>query len=304
MTTVASCAPLVVTERLTKRYPGHVALRDVSLEIPAGRVVGLLGRNGAGKSTLLHTLAGLTLPDSGRCLTLGRPAAELDTPELTRLGLVQQDARFIEWKTVRQHLEFNASFYPTWDHALEARLVESLEVPLDRKIAVLSPGDRQKLSLLLGVCHHPALLLLDEPMSALDPITRARALEMLLDRLRDDGCTVVISSHLLDDVEKVVDWIVVLHEGAVVENRAFDELQESFAEWTVTNERAALPARFAESYILSQEIRERTARLLVRTALPDAAADFSRAHGVRVEARSLNLGEMFPLLIAARPACP
>ncbi len=283
-------------DRVTKTYPGHTALADVSLTIPAGHVVGLLGRNGAGKTTLLHVAAGLVLPTAGTSHTLGRRSDQLDSPELTRLGLVMQEGKFIEWMTVAQHLDFTASFYANWDRDLQQRLVETLEVPLKRKIADLSTGDRQKAGILLGVCHRPALLLLDEPMSSLDPIARARMLDMLLERLRDDGCTVVISSHLLDDVEKVVDWIVMLDAGRITENSALDELQESFAEWTVTATTGGLPARFAEPFILAQQHRERAARLTVRTREPDAAGRFAATHRVEVAARPLNLGEMFPLL--------
>jgi ABC-2 type transport system ATP-binding protein len=290
-------AAAVAADRVTKTYPGHAALVDVSLTIPAGHVVGLLGRNGAGKTTLLHVAAGLVLPTSGTCHTLGRRSDELDSPELTRLGLVMQEGKFIEWMTVAQHLDFTASFYANWDRNLQQRLVETLEVPLKRKIADLSTGDRQKVGILLGVCHRPALLLLDEPMSSLDPIARAHMLDVLLERLRDDGCTVVISSHLLDDVEKVVDWIVALDAGRITENSALDELQESFAEWTVTAPAGALPARFAEPFILAQQHRERAARLTVRTREPDAAETFAAKHRVEVTPRPLNLGEMFPLLI-------
>jgi ABC-2 type transport system ATP-binding protein len=174
-----------------------------------------------------------------------------------------------------------------------------LEVPFKRKIADLSTGDRQKVGILLGVCHRPALLLLDEPMSSLDPIARAHMLDVLLERLRDDGCTVVISSHLLDDVEKIVDWIVALDAGRIVENSALDELQESFAEWTVTApaEAGALPARFAEPFIVAQDNRDRTARLTVRTREPGAAEKFAAGYGVEVTTRPLNLGEMVPLLV-------
>lgn len=290
-----------VADQVTKSYPGHTALDRVSLHLPAGHVVGLLGRNGAGKTTLLHLAAGLILPTSGTCHTLGRRSDELDSPELTRLGLVMQEGRFIEWMTVAQHLDFTGSFYPQWDRDLQQRLIDTLEVPLTRKLADLSTGDRQKVGILLGVCHRPALLLLDEPMSSLDPIARARMLDVLLELLRDDGCTVVISSHLLDDVEKIVDWIVALDAGRVVEDSALDDLQESFAEWTVTAAAGSLPARFAEPFVLAQQVRERVARLTVRTRRPDDLARFASAHRVEVAARPLNLGEMFPLLIGTHP---
>ena len=297
--TTAATAPLVF-ENLTKSYPGQVALKAISLEIPAGHIVGLLGRNGAGKTTLLHVAAGLVLPTSGTCRTLGQHSDLLDSPELTRLGFVMQEAKFIEWMTVAQHLEFTASYYPNWDRALQGRLCEKLEVPLKHKLANLSTGDRQKVAILLGVCHRPALLLLDEPMSALDPIVRNRMLDVILERLRDDGCTVVISSHLLSDVEKIVDWIIALNAGRVVENCALDELQESFAEWTVTAPNGNPLPDFTGSSILAQQRSERLVRLTVRTSEHDAAENFAASHGVAVQSRRLSLDEMFPLLLTEK----
>ncbi len=290
----------VVARNVTKRYGRHTALKGLTLDLPEGRVVGLLGRNGAGKSTLLNLASGLILPSEGTIETLGVPTVDLDTPQLTRLGVVQQEGRCIEWMTVRQHLDFNASFYPGWDRDLERRLTEALEVDPKRRIAELSPGDRQKVGILLGVCHRPSLLLLDEPAGALDPIVRMQLLDVLLERLRDDGCTMVISSHLLSDVEKIVDWVIALDAGELVENAAYDELQESFAEWTVLPRRGELPGQFDEPYVLSREGNWRQAVMRVRTAEPDAAARFAERHDVEVRSRPLNLEEMFPLITRKR----
>ena len=300
MSTATDTLPLV-TDELTKHFGHQVALSKVSLEVPAGRIVGLLGRNGAGKTTLLNLASGLTLPTSGECRVFGVPTPALDAPQLHRLGVVQQEGGCLEWMTARQQLDFHASFYPRWDRQLEARLLGELELDPKRKILQLSTGDRQKLGILLGVCHRPSLLLLDEPVSALDPIVRKRLLDVLVEMLREDGTTIVISSHILHDVEKVVDWIFALHEGALVDDCALDTLQESFAEWTVTSTNgAALPAAFAESFVLTHQGHERQALLRVRTSEPDAAARFAAQHHVQVTARPLNLEEMFPLLTSAR----
>jgi ABC-2 type transport system ATP-binding protein len=299
VTAIDTRAPLVL-RNVTQRFGKHTALRDVSLEIPAGRIVGLLGRNGAGKTTLLHIASGMLLPTSGTCTTLGASSALLDTPQLTRLGLVQQEGRCLEWMTVRQHLDFNASFYPRWDRDLERRVIEALELDPKRKIVQLSPGDRQKVGILLGVCHRPSLLLLDEPMSALDPIVRKRLLDFLLELLRDDGCTVVISSHILNDVEKIVDWIVALDAGELVEDSAFDVLQESYAEWTITSTNGALPSSFAEPFVINHQGDTHQALLRVRTAEPEAAARFAATHHTEIRIRPLNLDEMFPLLTSQR----
>jgi ABC-2 type transport system ATP-binding protein len=292
----ATTAAPFAARGVTKHYGNQVALTDVTLEIPADRIVGLLGRNGAGKTTLLNIVSGLVLPDTGTAATFGVPTDRLDTAQLTRLGVVQQEGGTIGWMTVRQHLDFNASFYPTWDRELEQRLLGELELDPTRKIVQLSSGDRQKAGLLLGVCHRPAFLVLDEPMSALDPIVRSRALDLLLERLRDDGCTVLVSSHILNDVEKIVDWVVCLDQGQVVADASFDELQEGYAEWILSSPAGLLPTGFSEPFVLSHQGNERQARLRVCTREPGAAEKLATAFGAQVQKRPLNLEEMFPLL--------
>jgi ABC-2 type transport system ATP-binding protein len=287
------------TQSLTKRFAEHTALTGITLAIPAGSMVGLLGRNGSGKTTLLNLACGLLLPTSGTCTTLGRASGDLDTPELSRLGVVFQEGRFLEWMTVAQQLEYAAAFYPRWDRDREKRLLAELELRTERKIGQLSSGDQQKVGLLLGVCHHPELLLLDEPISALDPIARARLLEFLLGLLREDECTIVISSHILNDIERIVDWIVCLDRGELAVSASFDEVREAYAEWIVTAPRGGLPARFPEPFVLSQTINAHQARLCVRHS-DLAARQFETTYGVAVTSRPLNLDQLFPLLVQER----
>ena len=202
--------------------------------------------------------------------------------------------------TVAQQLDFAASFYASWDAGLENRLLAELVLERTRKIAQLSTGDRQKLAILLGVCHRPALLLLDEPMSSLDPIVRSRLLNLLLELLRDDNCSVLISSHILNDVEKIVDWVVCIEQGRITEDAAFDTLQESYAEWSVSSLNGKLPASFAEPFMLTCESNGRQARLLVRTQESGEAERFAAHYHAEVKVRPLNLSEMFPYLVQAR----
>ena len=293
----------LVTRDLTKRFDGSgkAALTSLSMELPAGRVAGLLGRNGAGKSTLLHLACGLLLPTAGTCTTLDRASSELDSPELTRLGIVFQEGRFVQWMTVAQQLAFAASFYPDWDKAREQRLLAELELDATRRIVQLSPGDQQKVGVLLAVCHHPALLLLDEPMSALDPIARAQLLAFLIDLVAEDGSTILISSHQLADVEKIVDWVVCLDAGELAVNAPFDELQEGYAEWIVTAPAGDLPTAFSEPFVLAREGGAGQARLLVRAGAAQAQA-FRERYRAEVTARPLNLDQLFPLLIKERRA--
>jgi ABC-2 type transport system ATP-binding protein len=294
--------PPLVLRHLTKTFGARPALESLSLELPAGRVVGLLGRNGAGKTTLLHLACGLLLPSSGTCTTLGRAAGELAPSELERLGVVFQEGRFLDWMTVAQQLAFNASFYPAWDHGRQNRLLAELELDPARKIAELSTGDRQKLGILLGVCHHPELLLLDEPVSALDPIARSRMLSFLVDLIREDNCTVVISSHILGDVEKIVDWVVCLERGQLAASAPLDELQESHAEWIVTSADSGLPTQFVEPWVLTHEGNARQARLAVRCPNRTTEREFADRYDATIERRPLSLEQLFPLLIRQRKA--
>jgi len=291
-------SPLVFqATNLAKHYDAHVALAGVTLSLGHGGIVGLIGRNGAGKSTLLNVMAGLTLPTSGECYTLGTRTDLLDSPELTRLGFVMQEPRFVEWMTVELHLEFTASFYPSWDRDLQGRLVAMLDVPVKRRLGELSTGDRQKVAILLGMCHRPALLLLDEPMSSLDPIARSRMLELLLELMGDDECTVVISSHLLNDIEKVANRIIALDAGRVVLDEGYDELLESYAEWVVTAKDGQSLSPFTEPCILRQQTSGRIARLTVCLADAPEVESFATAHNVLVQTRPLNLEEIYALLL-------
>ncbi len=284
----------IETHALTKRFGSTLALDALDWRLPAGSVVGLLGRNGSGKSTLLQTALGLLLPTSGTVQTLGRSAAELTQHELARIGFVDQDASLLEWLTVEQHLRYVAALQPRWDTDLERRLVSEFELDRSQRIARLSKGMRQRLAILVATCHRPALLLLDEPVSALDPLARAQVLQFLLELVRDDGTTVVVSSHVLSDVEQVVDRVLCLQAGRVVEDTSLDALKEAFAEWIVTSP-ADLPPVFDENYVLERTGNGRRVRLAVRCG--ESELDRFRArYGVAVERRHLGLERIFPYL--------
>jgi ABC-2 type transport system ATP-binding protein len=214
---------------VTKRYGSTLALDDVSVAVPTRSIVGLIGRNGSGKTTLLGHVSGLILPDSGECETLGVPAAQLGRAELSRLGVVHQHDRLLEWMRAGQLLEYVASFYERWDRELERSLLASLEVDAEAKVGALSPGTLQKLALIVATCHHPALLLLDEPLSDLDPVARKSVLALLLDRFSSEDMTIIISSHMLHDIEPVVDRIICLDAGRVVADDTLDALKEQYA---------------------------------------------------------------------------
>jgi ABC-2 type transport system ATP-binding protein len=272
------------------------ALDNVSLSIPEGSIVGLIGKNGSGKTTLMRHIIGLYLPTSGECHTLGCPSGKLGSAELSRIGIVHQENLFLDWMTVEQHLRYVASFYRTWDRDRETRLLRELELEPKARVGTLSPGNAQKLGILLAVCHRPSLLLLDEPVSALDPIAREAFLRFLFELLQEDDSTVVISSHILRDVEKVVDHVICLDRGRVRADAPLDALQVRYSEWRVTAPAGRLPVHFEEPFILSQQVDGRQAHVLVRDAT-DRIEAFRQRYGADVVSAPLNLERMFPLLL-------
>ncbi|HET7922122.1 MAG TPA: ABC transporter ATP-binding protein [Gammaproteobacteria bacterium] len=284
------------TRALHKCFDDTPALAGLDLTIPEGTVTGLVGRNGSGKSTLLRIATGLFLPTGGECRTFDEPTGKLQSDTLRRIGYLDQEAKYLEWLNVSDHLRYVASFYPRWDSALERRLLRELDLDPNTRVGALSPGNRQKLGILLAVCHHPDLLLLDEPASALDPVAREQVLSFLMQLLTDEPRTIVISSHILHDVERLVDRVACLESGHLVSHTSLDELQETYTEWRIRARAGALPTRFNEPFVLNAEIRGTEARLIVRN--PDTVRDsFRAAHDVDLSQHNLSLEQIFPWLL-------
>jgi ABC-2 type transport system ATP-binding protein len=216
---------------LALSYRGQQVLSGISVDVPEGAVVGLIGRNGAGKSTLLRCLTGLTLADKGHCSLLGCSSEALDDGTRARLGYVSQTGDLIPWLTVWQNITTIGGFYPQWQaeraHALCARLQLDERKRADR----LSVGDQQKLALVLAMAHDPDLLILDEPVASLDPVARREFMRMLFDggESRARPRTVLLSSHLLTDLERVVSHVVFLRDGRVQLHGRWETLQEERA---------------------------------------------------------------------------
>lgn len=220
--------PAVQADGLTLHYEGRAALQQVSLQLPVGAVVGLVGRNGAGKSTLLRCLVGLTLPDDGSSRLLGCDSAKLDDTTRGRIGYVSQTGDLLPWLKVWQHIAYIGSFYPAWQADRAHSLCQRLALREDAKVAALSVGDQQKLAVVMALAHDPDLLILDEPVASLDPLARREFMRLLFDQdsTRQAPRTVLLSSHLLTDLERVVSHVVLLQDGRVRLQGAWDALQE------------------------------------------------------------------------------
>ena len=197
------------TDGLGKQYGRKWALHDCTLAIPEGKVVGLVGPNGAGKSTLLKLAVGLLTPTSGTIEVLGgRPC---DGPsQLGRIGFVAQDKSTYQGMSVAEHFRMGAWLNPHWDSELAERRIEQLGLDPRQKAGVLSGGQLAQLALVLALAKRPEILLLDEPVSSLDPLARREFLQALMEVVAEHGVSVVLSSHLIADLERVCDYLVVL----------------------------------------------------------------------------------------------
>jgi ABC-2 type transport system ATP-binding protein len=221
---VSIAADTVLSARgLGKRYRRRWALADCTLDIPAGHVTGLVGPNGAGKTTLLNLAAGLLAPTTGTIEVCGgRPAA--GPGQLAKVGYVAQDTPTYPGLSVRDHLELGARLNPGWDAALARDRVDRLGLDPTQKAGRLSGGQRAQLALTLGLAKRPELLLLDEPVASLDPLARREFLQGLMEAVAEHGFSVVLSSHLVADLERVCDHLLVLVESRVRVAGEVDEL--------------------------------------------------------------------------------
>jgi ABC-2 type transport system ATP-binding protein len=250
---------------LGKRYGRRWALTDCTLSIPAGRVVGLVGPNGAGKTTLLHLSVGLLEPSAGTIGVLGdRPGS--GPAQLARVGFLAQDSPTYARLTVGQHLRMGGWLNPGWDATLALSRVQELELDLRQRAGTLSGGQRAQLALTLAVAKRPELLLLDEPVASLDPLARREFLQTLMGIVAREGVSVVLSSHLVADLERVCDYLVVLVAGRVAVAGDVDALLASHHRLTgLRREPVNLPA--SQVAIEASHV-DKQSTLLVRTEGP------------------------------------
>jgi len=199
----------IETQGLGKRYGALWALQECSVTIPRGRVTALVGPNGAGKTTLLRVLAGLSKPTVGTASVLGRPPGQSED-FLSSIGYLAQDIPLYKQLTADEHLDIGAGLNRRWDAASARQRLASLGVPTDRTLATLSGGQRAQVALGLALAKRPSVLLLDEPVAALDPLARREFLASLTAAVADEDLSVVLSSHLLHDLERVCDHLVLL----------------------------------------------------------------------------------------------
>ena len=218
---------LVSVQNLSHRFGKKQALDDVSFEITRGRVFGLVGENGAGKTTLIKHLLGALSPDRGEVRVMGVDPTRNPPAVLSQIGYLSENRDLPQWMRVKELMRYTQAFYPDWDETYAEEMREQFGLDANAKVRGLSRGEQAKAGLLLALAHRPPLLLLDEPSSGLDAVARHDILAVVVRTVAEEGRTVVFSSHLLDEVERVADDVAMMHEGKLALLMPIDELKES-----------------------------------------------------------------------------
>jgi ABC-2 type transport system ATP-binding protein len=256
---------VVETNGLGKQYGRKRALQDCTLSIPDGKVVGLVGPNGAGKTTLLQLAVGLLAPTTGSITVLGGHPGD-GPAQLARVGFVAQDTPTYAGLTVAQHLRMGADLNKNWDRDLAESRIHQLDVDPRQKAGSLSGGQRAQLALTLAVARRPELLILDEPVASLDPFARREFLQSLMEIVAKDGMSVILSSHLIADLERVCDYLVILVGSHVQLSGEVSDLLASH--WRLSGprrERASLPSN---QHVIEESHTDKQSTFLIRTDQP------------------------------------
>lgn len=234
-------SPLAV-RGLVHCYEGSNVLTGVDLALSPGSVLGLIGRNGAGKSTLIRAMLGLLVPLAGEARVFGEPALRLSDSAKSRLAYVPQQPEALGWLTAAQMLDYVGRFYPSWDARFATKTLERWKVAPNKLLAKLSPGERQRVDLIRALASQPQLLVLDEPAAALDPVARRELLREVALRAGESGTTVLFSTHIVSDLERIASDIAFLHEGKLLLHCAADDTKERYARlWLPPAMSAAAP---------------------------------------------------------------
>jgi len=292
--------PIVKIRGLTKHFKKHTALAGVDLDIYPGRIIGLLGPNGCGKSTLIRHIIGLYLPSQGTCMTFGKNAADLGQKELCRIGYAHQEGQLLDWMNVEQLIRYVSAFYPKWNKDLELRYTQDFEIRMKDRVGSLSPGQRQKLAILLAIGHEPDLLILDEPASALDPIARAQFLELLLNIIQQEGKIILIASHILTDVEKIIDHVIMMNGGRIIKNQGLDNLLESYLHVRLTSIGKELPQELSFEKALFCQKDNYQALIVFETPDLDSFKAQAERLNCRVDIHALPLEDLYRVIMRSQ----
>jgi ABC-2 type transport system ATP-binding protein len=269
--------------------------------VPHGQVIGLLGLNGSGKSTLIKCLLGLLRPEAGSAAILGTDSWQLAARDKALIGYVPQETMLYPWLTVRQTVAYVSSFYSLWDRPWGEELIRRWDLPLGHRVGPLSVGQKQKLALVLALGHRPEVLILDEPVASLDPVARRWFLETVLETVADGVGTVLFSTHITSDLERIASHVALLRDGRLEFHDEIDALKERIKRLRITAP-ADLPRDFRLPGTLHAAVSGSQAIVTVDGVDERLIADVRERFAADVIVDDLNLEEIFLELHDGAPA--
>lgn len=219
---------IIEIKNLCRSFGDTKALDNIDLTVPEGVVLGLVGKNGAGKTTIIRHIMGLLEPQTGTTTVFGLSPIENPRDVLSRIGYMGETDELPSWMYVKELINYRKAFFPKWDNTYSKEIIEAFEIELTKKIKDLSKGQRARVALMLALSHKPDLLVLDEPSDGLDPVLRRDILQAIIRNVVNEGRTVLFSSHLLDEVERISDSIAMIDKGEIIYESGIEELKEKF----------------------------------------------------------------------------
>lgn len=283
---------IIQTEHLHKRFKDKSVLTGLNLQVNAGQVVGLIGSNGSGKTTLIKCILGLLKSTSGTSTVFGQQSWDLNASAKSRLGYVSQDFALLPWMTVRAITDYTGAFYEKWDHAYVDVLLKEWKLDEKQRVGVLSVGQRQKLAVILALGHRPELLVLDEPVASLDPVARRQFLKSLIEFTAQEENTILFSTHITSDLERVASHVAFLDEGKVGFFGELDLLKDRVKRIRITAEQD-LPLGFNLPGIMRSQVEGKHALLAVKEFDAQKLEILSNELRATATVEDLNLEEIF-----------
>ena len=245
---------VIQTRQLSRHFGRKEAVRNLTIEVPEGSIYAFLGPNGAGKTTTIKMLMNILAPSGGQAEVLGQSTQTLGRTAFTRIGYVSENQKMPDWMTVRQFIDYCRPMYPDWDEAFCQRLLQQFDLPLDRKLGQLSRGMKVKAALLTSLAYKPSLLVLDEPFSGLDPLVRDEFIRGVLELTEESNWTVFVSSHDIDEVERLADWVGIINEGELKLSESTASLQARFRQVEITAAAdGPLPGGLPEGWLVAEK---------------------------------------------------
>ncbi|HWA09463.1 MAG TPA: ABC transporter ATP-binding protein [Opitutaceae bacterium] len=284
-------APIVVND-ISRSFDGQVVVKNLSFSVKPGSIYGFLGRNGSGKTTTIRMLAGLIKPSAGEIRIMGSNPFTIGAAERQYLGYMSEKAAIPMNCTVRSVLKLGHSLYPTWDSALAEALLNKFNLPGKKRFKALSQGSQRLLNFVMAVAPRPRVLLLDEPAANLDVVARREILDVILGLIRDGDCTVLFSTHILSDVERVADEIGILARGSLRISESLDTLKDSIRQVRFFGFKGGVPNDLVpESLCTVRSAGEIT--MTLRANSRTTPEELAQRWSCQLESRALNLEDIF-----------